>query len=127
RSPGRVRGVAGTGGITSSSGSAPGRSSTSSSPVEKPVRLRSRSISSKESWPNSSLPQQVEIPPRVERDLVVGEAQGALLGLAQAGELDRGHFRQAHRFGRQQSAVTGDDDTLGIDKDRIGEPELPER
>jgi hypothetical protein len=50
---GRVLGVAGTGGMTSSSGSTADDRMTSISPVEKPVRVGSISTSIEASSPNS--------------------------------------------------------------------------
>ena len=71
--------------------------------------------------------EQVEVPPGIEGDLVVGQAQGALLGLAQADQLDRRHLGQAQRSGRAQPSVAGDNAAFRITQDRIGEPELPDR
>lgn len=71
--------------------------------------------------------EQIEIPPGIEGDLVVGQAQGSLLRLAQANQLDRRHLGQADRFGRPEPSVAGDNVAFRINQDRIGEPESPDR
>ena len=76
---------------------------TSNSPVEKPVRDRSKlDIELRQ----LDL-QQIEIPPRPEGDLVVGNAQRTLLRFGEAREHDGRHFGKAQRLRRQQATMPG--------------------
>ena len=81
-SPSLVRGAAGTAGMTSSSGSAVPFRMTSISPVEKPV-TREIEVEIQGSQLGQLQLQDIEVPARPERDLVVGDPQCALLRLAQ--------------------------------------------
>ena len=71
--------------------------------------------------------QQIEVPAGAERDLVVGDPQRALLRLREVRQHDRRHLGHPRRLGRQQPAMPGDDPALGIDQDRVGEAERPDR
>ena len=93
-SPGLVRGVTGTAGITSSSGSAGPFRITSISPDEKPVSERSRSTSMHRQLAELEL-QEIEVPAGAERDLVVGDPERALLRLREMRQHDRRHLGHA--------------------------------
>ena len=67
--------------------------------------------------------EEFEVPAGIERQLVVGDDVGLLLGLAQAGEFDHRHLRQAELPGCEQPAVSGDDAIVAVDEDRVGETE----
>ena len=86
-SPGFVRGVAGTGGMTSSSGSPADERITSISPVEKPVSVGSISTSMRSEFAQFQL-QDFQVPAGIERNLVVGDPERSLLGLREAGQDD---------------------------------------
>ena len=125
-SPGLVRGVAGTAGITSSSGSAGPFRITSISPEEKPVSAEVEIDVEHRQLAELEL-QEIEVPAGAERDLVVGDPERALLRLREMRQHDRRHLGHPQRLRRQQPAVAGDDRALGIDQDRVGEAELPDR
>jgi hypothetical protein len=71
--------------------------------------------------------QEVEVPAGAEGDPVVGQAQGALLGLRKTGEHDGRHLRHAERLRGEEPAVAGDDAARRVDQDRVGEPEGADR
>ena len=70
--------------------------------------------------------EQVLVPVGIERQFVVGEDIGALLGLAQVGELQTGHRRQIEEGRRGHAAVAGQDRARLVDQHRRGEAELPD-
>ena len=72
-------------------------------------------------------PQDLDVPPGIERDLVVGEAKRLLLHLRQAGELDGRHFGQAHLPGRAQSPMAGDQYRLLVDETGLVNPNVADR
>ena len=70
--------------------------------------------------------EQVLVPAGIEREFVVGEDIGALLGLAQVLDLQTGHRGQAQLGGRSHAAVAGQDRARLVDQHRRGEAELPD-
>ena len=71
--------------------------------------------------------QQLEIPPRPEGDLVVGEPQGALLRFGEARQRDGRHFGKAQCLSRQKTAMPGNYRTVRIDQNWVREPKLADR
>ena len=62
--------------------------------------------------------QEIEIPARTERDLVVGQSQRALLPIGQSCEHNGRNLRETRLICGSQPPVPRDDDALFIDQDR---------
>ena len=62
--------------------------------------------------------QQIDVPARALRDLVVGEPQRPLLRVAEPDEFDGRNLGHAHRLGGEQPAVAGNDRVVRIDQNR---------
>ena len=71
--------------------------------------------------------EDVEVPPRAKRELVVGKAQRALLRVGQVRQRDRRHRAQPDQLCSEEPPVPGDDPAVAVDQDRIGKPERPDR
>ena len=125
-SPGLVRGSSGTGGITSSSGSSFLLRSTSSSPVEKPVTVRSMSRSSEDSSASSTF-RMSKSHPAPSAILLSARRKARFWASFRPYELDRRHLRHPDRLCREQTAVSRDEDAFRIDQDGVREAELPDR
>ena len=72
------------------------------------------------------LGQQVLVPAGVQRQLVVGEHIGPLLGRRHGLDADAGHRRHAEELRRLDPAMAGEDGVLGVDQHRVGEAEGPD-
>ena len=125
RRPGS-RGVTGTAGITSSSGSALPLRITSISPVEKPVMERSKSRSSVPSSASSSFRISMS-QPAPSAILLSASRSARFCGLGQTGQRDRRHRGHLKRLGRQEPAVAGNDHPGLVDQDRIGKAKALDR
>jgi hypothetical protein len=68
--------------------------------------------------------QQILIPASVFGQLVVGDHQGAALGIAQMVENDHRNRVDPELLRRQQAAMPGNDDIVRTGQDRVGEAEL---
>ena len=71
--------------------------------------------------------QEVLIPAPVECDLVVGDAQRSLVRLVEAVQNDRRDLTHPGGFGSLKSAVAGNDQTICVYENRIGEAERFDR
>ena len=70
--------------------------------------------------------EQVLVPAGIERQFVVSEDIGALLGPAQVLDLQTGHLGQAEECRCGHAPVTGQDGPRLVDQHRRGEAELPD-
>ena len=71
-------------------------------------------------------PQQLLVPARVQRQLVVGKHIRPLLRLAHVRKLDHRHLLQPELSRGHDPAVPGDDAALTIDQYRVRPAELPD-
>ena len=71
--------------------------------------------------------QQLLVPAGVLGDAVVGDHQRPALRVGEVVEDDRRDLRHPEPLRRQEPAVSGDDDAVAADQDRVGEPELGDR
>ena len=67
--------------------------------------------------------QKLEVPPGIQRELVVGQQIGLALGLTEIRNAQRRHFRKPQKFGCRDPAMTSQNRSGLIDQDRVGEPE----
>ena len=71
-------------------------------------------------------PQQLVVPTRIQRQLVVGQHIRALLRLAHVPELDHRHPLQTQLPRRHDPAMSGDDPVLTVDQHGVRPAELPD-
>lgn len=72
-------------------------------------------------------PQDVQIPPGAQGNLVISQTKSALLCLRQSRQRDRWHLAEAEFPGSAETAMTSDDDAIRVDQNRVGESELADR
>src|SRR5262249_54003872 len=65
-----------------------------------------------------------KVPPRPERDLVVGDPQCALLRLAQPRYVNGGDFGEPHGLGSHEASMAGNNASVGISQNRVYKTEL---
>ena len=109
--------------MTSSSGSALPFRMMSNSPVEKPVTERSKSRSQGSQLGQLQL-QDIKVPARPERDLVIGDPQCALLRLAQPLYVNGWDLGEPHGFGSHEASMAGNNASVGISQDGVYEAKL---
>jgi hypothetical protein len=68
-------------------------------------------------------PKQRLIPPRVQRELVVGEDVGALLRIREVIQDDHRHFCELKLPRGEKATMAGQDARLGVHQDRVVETE----